>query len=299
MWLYVPPISSVFAPEAPGSISESSWQCRTLARSVWWRGRRSPSRIWSQRCSKVSWLRLLSGAMSPPSTAGRGVASWMASLAESRASLTVSPASGSPKTMSATSGPTQGASSFSPARGSSSSKTSRECSRRAARSASGVTWDGLVSSVRLDFSRREASARRISATARSSSVWPTPAARDCKGANSADHLDNGTGRKHLDQLPNFVEHLWSSPSVADTSVSFHQVHPTYQAGETSSHPRRNLNPLFVEWLMGWPPGWTLLAWTDFACSATALSAWKARMRSALLQLGLPVEAAPVQRDLFA
>jgi hypothetical protein len=82
-------------------------------------------------------------------------------------------------------------------------------------------------------------------------------------------------------------------------ASFHQVHPTYEVGQTSSHPRRSLNPLFVEWLMGWPPGWTLLAWTDFACSATALSAWKQRMRFALLQLGLPPAAPLVQRDLFA
>src|SRR3546814_6550303 len=26
-------------------------------------------------------------------------------------------------------------------------------------------------------------------------------------------------------------------------------------GEAHSRPRRSLNPLFVEWLMGWPPGW--------------------------------------------
>jgi hypothetical protein len=74
---------------------------------------------------------------------------------------------------------------------------------------------------------------------------------------------------------------------------------TSKDGSTSLKPRRSLNPLFVEWLMGWPPGWTLLAWTDFACSATELSAWKQRMRSALLQLGLPPEAPLVQSDLFA
>jgi hypothetical protein len=43
--------------------------------------------------------------------------------------------------------------------------------------------------------------------------WPTPAARDYKGENSVDHLTNGTGRKHLDQLPNFVAHLWATPNV--------------------------------------------------------------------------------------
>lgn len=69
-------------------------------------------------------------------------------------------------------------------------------------------------------------------------------------------------------------------------------------GEKSSPDRRSLNPLFVEWLMGWPPGWTLAAWTDFACSEMALSHFKQRMRSALLQLGLPREAPPAQLALF-
>lgn len=81
--------------------------------------------------------------------------------------------------------------------------------------------------------------------------------------------------------------------------SFHQVHPIYEVGGIPSKERRSLNPLFVEWLMGWPPGWTLLAWTDFACSATALSAWKQRMRFALSQLASPQEAPPAQLGLFA
>lgn len=73
---------------------------------------------------------------------------------------------------------------------------------------------------------------------------------------------------------------------------------TYPVGATLSHPRRSLNPLFVEWLMGWPPAWTLVAWTDFACSETELSLFKQRMRSALLSLGLPHEAPPAQLALF-
>jgi hypothetical protein len=81
-----------------------------------------------------------------------------------------------------------------------------------------------------------------------------------------------------------------------------QAQPTATDGEKSSPDRRSLNPLFVEWLMGWPPGWTLLSagheLTAFASSATALSAWKQRMRSALLSLGLPREAPPAQLALF-
>ena len=63
--------------------------------------------------------------------------------------------------------------------------------------------------------------------------WPTPAARDYKGANSLEHCEvNGTGRKHMDQLPNAVAH-----------------------GD-KPEPSGALNPTWVEWLMGWPIGWT-------------------------------------------
>ncbi|KRR21654.1 hypothetical protein [Bradyrhizobium retamae] len=186
-------------------------------------------------------------------------------------------------------------------------------------------------------------------------------------------MENGTGRLHLDQLPNFVEHLWYTPSVPNggralndntsltgtqadgtkrqiglenqvrrwsgnpsavndnqpqqwptpTSLSFSdshqpgnsrsynitmdlasslQDHLTSQDGDTPSKLRRTLNPQFVEWLMGWPHGWTCLALTplalrDSACSATALSRWKQRMRSALLQLDFPDDP-PVQHSLF-
>ena len=67
---------------------------------------------------------------------------------------------------------------------------------------------------------------------------------------------------------------------------------TSRDGEPSSPPRRSLNPLFVEWLMGWPPGWT-----SFACSATAFTRWQQRMRCELSRLELK-PAAPVQQSLL-
>jgi len=80
--------------------------------------------------------------------------------------------------------------------------------------------------------------------------------------------------------------------------------PISTDGEEHSHIRRTLNPLFVEWLMGWPPGWTSLALTPpastgFACSGTGLSVWKRRMRSALSSLASPHAVPPAQLSLFA
>ena len=450
-WLYMPGVStsSQSAPAAADSISASSWQCQALAASVWSKGKHSPSLIWSRRCKAGSYHRLLFGAMPEPSTAERGAAVWTASLAASRASLTAQPASGSPKKTSEISGPRRGGSSSMLGRGSSSSKTSVECSPPAGPSAYGESWGALVTRVRSDCSRRRRSARRTIASASSFSAsatqaWPTPAAREYKGANSEEHLDKSTGSLHLDQLPNYVQHLWnppeiqpnwptpdsgvfndseepesflarqaevkakgingngmgmplamavkvwptpaasnakqgsedlvtkrkrnsksglmltdvaasdlwmtprtvmgpwtrdkgdpekqrltmegqalsmvwSTPSVADTeggrmsrskersnelllngqsaALSSHLDPTTSQAGETSSKERRSLNPRFVGWLMGWPLGWTGLALTSSACSATELSRFKSRMRFALSQLSLP-EPPPVQQSLF-
>ena len=65
-------------------------------------------------------------------------------------------------------------------------------------------------------------------------MWPTPTARDSKGANGPAHLVNGTGRKHTDQLANRVAIV-------------------------ENFPHGQLNPEWVEWLMGFPIGWTELS----------------------------------------
>lgn len=357
MWIYVPnnSTSSQSAPAEGGSIWASSWQFQALAQSVWWRGKPSQSRHWYQRCKKVSWLKLLFGAMPEPSTAALGVAQWTASLVASRASLTVSQESASVKKTSAISGPMHGVSSSSQELGSSSSRTSAACSRRAVRNASGETFSDWASRLREDCSRRQKSARAMSGSGSLSSqwrtptddsrrggpqsaekraegghtvnlqdqvldwqasAWPTPTANDWKG--SGPTLERKDGQMRGDRLDYATEQLWATP----TSLNFDGSHQpgnsrsyninmdlaqnlysrlaqvTVKTGTPYSKERRSLNPLFVEWLMGWPPGWTLLVSTDFGCSATELSAWKRRMRSALLRLGLPREAPPAQLALF-
>jgi len=43
-----------------------------------------------------------------------------------------------------------------------------------------------------------------------------------------------------------------------------QPAPMTPDGQKSSKPSRRLNPLFVEWLMGWPVGWTELEPVEMA-----------------------------------
>ncbi|WP_287202672.1 hypothetical protein [Mesorhizobium sp.] len=152
-----------------------------------------------------------------------------------------------------------------------------------------------------------------SLTQQVNTLWSTPRATDGEKGGPNQSFRNGTGLP----LPSQA-HQWATP----TSLSYGESHQpgnsrsqninmdlarelysrlaqvTVKTGKPHSKERRSLNPLFVEWLMGWPPGWTLVAWTDLGCSATALSRYRQRMRFALSQLALPVEAPPAQLALF-
>lgn len=92
-------------------------------------------------------------------------------------------------------------------------------------------------------------------------AWPTPAARDVKGANTND-------THSTDQLAN-VTARWSGPPGPRMSSD--------GGPPLLSTPR--LNPRFVEWLMGFPIGWTA-----FDALGTEWSRWRQLMRSELSRL---------------
>jgi len=77
--------------------------------------------------------------------------------------------------------------------------------------------------------------------------WPTASARDWKSGQASEETFNGNARP----LNEWAERFPLS----------HQVHPTHDGPQSSpSVPtsRRRLNPRFVEWLLGFPIGWTEL-----------------------------------------
>lgn len=159
--------------------------------------------------------------------------------------------------------------------------------------------------------------------------WPTPTSRDHRAPNSQDSQDS-QDRRNADsargqQLPNFVEHVlqetWGTPSTMDArgrtytrdggakgeerlalsgqaeSLSFRSIPqdpPSASDGPPSSPTSPSslrLSPEFVEWLMGWPPGWTIPSPgsmrrepTASAPPATAWSHWQQRQRTWLSAL---------------
>ena len=117
-----------------------------------------------------------------------------------------------------------------------------------------------------NYNRKGASKTSGEGLATAASKWPTPSARDAAGANSAEHLSKPRG--HHDQLPNRVK-MVSLGMAEDPARTWPTPTSRDYKGESGNHsclPKEvkhengagQLNPEWVEWLMGWPQGWTAL-----------------------------------------
>jgi DNA (cytosine-5)-methyltransferase 1 len=131
--------------------------------------------------------------------------------------------------------------------------------------------------------------------ARTAKLWPTILASAGVGPSSKE-IAAGDPKKRID----VAVQLWRTPVTSDCNGGAEefvrgknlrltlrsQANTLYPCGlqdQTMPHngPKypHTLNPLFCEWLMGWPIGWT-----GFAPVGTALSHWRRRMHGELLRL---------------
>lgn len=85
MWIALPSTCCPSAPEEADSTSASAWRAELLERCAMSRSKRSPAKSWLRAWRKVAWMQRLFGRIFDPSTAALGVASWISSLAASRA----------------------------------------------------------------------------------------------------------------------------------------------------------------------------------------------------------------------
>ena len=179
MWIVLPPSTpSASVPGSEGStLALSLPQAERLAQSVTLSGKHTRPRFWLAAWKKKPWLRLLSGATCEPSTADHGAASWIASLAATRASRSVSPVADVDSMILATFGRRSLSSLRKSSPASCSSRTSLAIS----------LWDSPTSDeslkawgieLRRDSLRRRKSARRTSGSGCSSleseNGWATP-----------------------------------------------------------------------------------------------------------------------------
>ena len=96
----------------------------------------------------------------------------------------------------------------------------------------------------------------------SRSYLPTPCARDFRSPNTKPFSERGGGKKG-EQLVNYVNHFLT-PRATDTGKGEKSETFVARMGDRSedcfqslpSQVGGQLNPPWVEWLMGWPIGWT-------------------------------------------
>lgn len=275
-------------------------------------------RYWQRAWKNTSWLRLLYGATCDPSTGERGVAAFISSLPDTRASRSPSPADVVAWMTPGTSGPTSHESLTSAGQVGLFSRTSPAIypSDLIPSAMSYTVW---ASGLRQAYSVRRKLALRTDASAcsrlptanahdgrrpgpddtstqganlkREAEAWQTPSV----GAYSKRRQVGQTERAEL-LLPAQAA-AWATPVAADCGIKVtpNSLQPglilqPYEFGRPGHRMPKGgekqapnsglrLNPAFVEWLMGWPHGWT-----DFAPVATGWSRWWRLMRSELSRL---------------
>lgn len=283
MWINVPGTTCHCAPaEADSTSAWNSSLATHFAQSVGLSGKLSPSSSWLRGWKKHAWLKRLFGRTCEPSTASRGVESWIQSVQESRANLTPRPDPNVRTRIHDTFGPTLLESLAKFPRATYSWRTWRDSSNSDTR-ASKRTFIEWVIELRRGCLQRKKSVLRMNGNDCSSSpAWRTPIAMDV-----GVHLDKLTNKeggppelgrrmylngKHHTQTLGLQACLWSPPPS-------HPALSKIGKGFRLTFGRR-LNPVFVSWLMGWP----LIVPTGSDSLAKEWCHYKQRMRSQLLLL---------------
>jgi hypothetical protein len=203
-----------------------------------------------------------SGMMLEPLTASLGVERWRSSLEDSRVSPSAKPGNKKQPTTTETSGPIISESYARYDRESSSWRTfpdlfgstcpaSWETWPKQGTIQNGVCWERTMLEP-LTYARDSGSM-----------LWPTPQAHDAKATKRwrEDHQNDLTAA-----VFNSHRIIWPTPTANEDAAGTPNGkmqpmlgnHPEVRGTTPEEWSRGSLNPLWVEWLMGWPIGWTKL-----------------------------------------
>lgn len=292
MWI-IPanyPQSSVSAPDMVASSEDLSLPGLNIELSLMWRSKPSLLRTWLRRWNRDSWFRHLSGRILKPCQHTAFETELTCSLAVIPASHSQQPVYEKAQTTPDTFGLTSGDTSRQLDLFAASSRTSKDTSALDS-DRSSMIWKDLVTQRRGEYSARLKSARLTRESGCTS--WPTPTAQDNNQVSgNPDHPKRGTtlggaarlwptptasdsegGRRQQDgkrgrALKDLPEQMWPTPSARDHKggykggrirngkVSKDTLDVAVQHTDNQSQSAGQLNPTWVEWLMGLPLGWT-------------------------------------------
>jgi len=257
-WLYLPVSVGL------NSVSNnSSLQAESFVMS---RGKRLAHQSLCRKWKKESYMKLLYGLMLEPSTAQSLVERWILSVPDSLVNLGVSPESKKELKMNAGSGMILKGSFATFDRISSSWRTF-QTSLMGELMPFSEPWPNSGSMLNMVVLKCPKLAETITETDSSylhtvpkeGVLWPTPTASE---AQKAGKYAKGQMGKSLSAMAKRGE-LFNTPTASDGHNS---TLPPSQANWDSlpgdmirlgeARPGGVLNPQFVEWLMGWPIGWT-------------------------------------------
>jgi hypothetical protein len=222
-------------------------------------------------------MKRLSGLMSPPSTAARGVDMWIGSLGDIPASHSASQGGVSATVIPETSGPPSPTSSAQSSPEDASLKTWASIFGMDTSTLYDQTSKALVTESRKRSTRRQKSALPTGENDCSSSPsgWMTP---NAPSPHDSDNTAGAGGKKQVEIADQAV--AWYTPTVRDSKDGFSPTMVNATNGQLGRQAPRTtvggqpypegvkvaLNPLFVEWLMGWPIGTTdLESWATQSC----------------------------------
>jgi len=126
-------------------------------------------------------------------------------------------------------------------------------------------WPTPDTSQRGGFNTRPGPAGARPTISTMAKMWPTPKA--CEGEKPS------AGNRNQNDLSR-TSRLWGTPMARDWKNGGLKGSLSDQMQRLKNGHSARLNPPFVEWLMGWPIGWT-----DFEYSGTGLSRTKRRWHS--------------------
>jgi hypothetical protein len=269
---------SAFAPDTVELKEDLSLLEKTLTSSLMWRSKPSPVQTWLRRWKRESWVRHLFGRTLKPCLDMYFETRLMSSLEGIRVSRLAQQESDREQTTPATYGLTSAESSTRLDQGAASSRTSKGTSHSDSEKSS-QTWKQEVSAQRGVYSARQKSVRLT--REKGSLFWGTPrvggqqcSQREIEQGNPKHRLECEVAIQEMKRWPTPTARDWKGCGNATTRkdgkhrmdnieavAKFGQ--PDQGRSSTAGNSRGQLNPDWVEQLMGLPVGWT-----DFGFSET-------------------------------